>query len=87
MGVVLQGSEGVSEAVEVMVNYTLTREDWDSVQDIAHFAGRPEPASGITSKVRHSYNYTLFPQIDCTRTINFSVLIGMRTNQGRGLLV
>lgn len=51
----LQGSEGVAEAVEVMVNYTLTREDWESVQDVAHFAGRPEPASGISSKVKHRF--------------------------------
>ena len=29
---------------------------------------------------------TVFPQIDRTRTIYFSALIGVRTNQGRGLV-
>ena len=46
-----QEVEGVSEVVEVMQQYDLTREDWDSIIELAHYPGGPEVTSLIVSKV------------------------------------
>lgn len=46
-----QGTEGVSEVISLLDAYDLTREDWDSIVELAHFKGRPDILPLIPSKV------------------------------------
>ena len=47
----LQGGEGVPEVISTMATYDLTKEDWDAMQELAHFTGRPDRVSQIPSNV------------------------------------
>ena len=42
-----------------MKTYDLLKEDWDSIQELAHFNGKPDVVSQIPSKVRIIMVHTL----------------------------
>lgn len=48
----LQGNDGVPEVISSMVTYDLMKDDWDALQELAHFSGRPDRVTQIPSKVR-----------------------------------
>ena len=47
----MQGTDGASMVVSLLDAYDLTREDWDSIVELAHYKGRPEVPSLIPAKV------------------------------------
>ena len=47
----VQSTDGVSDVVDLMSCYCLTREDWDGIVEVCQFPGRPELVSRIPSKV------------------------------------
>lgn len=47
----LQASDGVSEVVSLLEVYDMTRDDWDSVLELAHYSGRTQIMSMIDTKV------------------------------------
>lgn len=46
-----QGTDGVEAVVSTMNYYDLQREDWDSLTELAHFAGQPDIKTKIPSQV------------------------------------
>ena len=45
-------SEGVPQVVQLLNDYDLTREDFDSILEVGQFTGRKEPMSSVPTKVR-----------------------------------
>ena len=48
-------SSGVSRVIQVMEDYDLTKEDWDSIIEVAQFEGQRDPVASIPSKVCAEY--------------------------------
>lgn len=46
-----QGAEGAAQAVQLLDDYQLTREDVDSIMETSVWGGRPDPYSKLDSKV------------------------------------
>ncbi|XP_068736533.1 replication factor C subunit 1-like [Montipora capricornis] len=51
-------SSGVSRVIQVMADYDLTREDWDSVIEVSQFEGHRDPVASIPSKVKAAFTRT-----------------------------
>lgn len=47
-----RGADGASEAVKLLDDYQLIREDVDSIMEISVWGGKPDPYSQLDSKVR-----------------------------------
>lgn len=47
-----RGAEGAPQAVQLMDDYDLIKEDVDNIMEISTWAGRPEPYSKLDPKVR-----------------------------------
>lgn len=45
------GAEGASEAVQLLDDYQLIKEDVDSIMEISVWGGQPDPYSKLDSKV------------------------------------
>ncbi|XP_058888612.1 replication factor C subunit 1-like isoform X2 [Acipenser ruthenus] len=52
------GAEGVSEAVQLMDDYCLMKEDVDNIMDISTWGGRPDPFSKLDPKVKSAFTRT-----------------------------
>ncbi|XP_038051996.1 replication factor C subunit 1-like isoform X1 [Patiria miniata] len=50
-----QETEGVSEVVELLNSYDLTREDFDTVLEVSQFEGRKKPMAGVPPKVKGAF--------------------------------
>lgn len=50
-----KGLDGVQEAVKVMVDYHLTREDLDSIVELTTWPNTKDPLAGIESKVKAAF--------------------------------
>ncbi|XP_063243328.1 replication factor C subunit 1 [Bacillus rossius redtenbacheri] len=50
-----RGVEGVDDAVRVLQAYSLTREDLDSILELAAWPGAPDPMAGVDSKVKAAF--------------------------------
>ncbi|XP_022092745.1 replication factor C subunit 1-like isoform X2 [Acanthaster planci] len=50
-----QESDGVSEVVELLNSYDLTREDFDTVLEVSQFEGKKNPMAGVPSKVKAAF--------------------------------
>ncbi|KAJ7371467.1 replication factor C subunit 1 [Desmophyllum pertusum] len=48
-------SSGVSRVIQVMEDYDLTKEDWDSIIEVAQFEGQRDPVASIPSKVKGAF--------------------------------
>lgn len=48
------GAEGASQAVQLLDNYHLIKEDVDSIMEISVWGGQADPYSKLDSKVRRS---------------------------------
>lgn len=46
------GAEGAGQAVQLLDDYQLVREDVDSIMEISVWGGQPDPYSKLDSKVR-----------------------------------
>ncbi|KAF2356816.1 BRCT domain [Trinorchestia longiramus] len=55
----LSGAEGVAHAVDAMASYGLSREDLDSLGEVAHWTGKPELFSKVDSKVKAAFTRTM----------------------------
>jgi len=53
-----QGNEGIPKVIELMNEYFLTREDFDTILELATWPGDKDPASMIESKVKASFTRT-----------------------------
>ena len=42
----------MAEVVAVMQAYDLVREDWDTINELAHYSTSPDPTDQIASKVQ-----------------------------------
>ena len=42
----------MSQVVQLLEEYDLTREDWDNILELSHYTGRADVMSLITTKVR-----------------------------------
>jgi len=51
-------SSGVSRVIQVMEDYDLTKEDWDSVIELGQFEGFKDPVASIPSKVKSAFTRT-----------------------------
>lgn len=47
-----QGAEGAGQAVKLLDDYQLIKEDVDSIMEISVWGGQPDPYSKLDSKVR-----------------------------------
>ncbi|MGH0157161.1 UNVERIFIED_CONTAM: hypothetical protein FKN15_033129 [Acipenser sinensis] len=52
------GAEGVSEAVQLMDDYCLMKEDVDNIMEISTWGGRPDPFSKLDPKVKSAFTRT-----------------------------
>lgn len=68
------GAEGASEAVQILDNYQLIKEDVDSIMEISVWGNQPEPYSKLDSKVgrsesircrQHSFSICWEPNSHC----------------------
>ncbi|KAJ8336026.1 hypothetical protein SKAU_G00393690 [Synaphobranchus kaupii] len=50
-----RGTEGAPQAVQLMDDYDLIKEDVDSIMEISTWAGRPEPYSKLDPKVKAAF--------------------------------
>ena len=50
------GAEGAAQAVQLLDDYQLVREDVDSIMEISVWGGQPDPYSKLESKVSRSLN-------------------------------
>ncbi|CAH3146276.1 unnamed protein product [Porites lobata] len=48
-------NSGVSRVIQVMEDYDLTKEDWDSIIEVGQFEGQRDPVSSIPSKVKAAF--------------------------------
>ena len=46
----------MAEVVSVMQAYNLVRDDWDTVNELAHYSSTADPTNQIASKVVHIYS-------------------------------
>lgn len=53
-----QINPGVSRVMQVMENYDLTKEDWDSIIEVGQFEGQRDPVASIPSKVKAAFTRT-----------------------------
>ena len=44
-------TEGVPQVVQLLNDYDLTREDFDSILEVSQYSGRKEPMSSVPTKV------------------------------------
>lgn len=56
----LPGNEGVDHVLQFLENYSLTKEDMDSIFELTQWPGKPDPLKNVGSKVKaaltRSYN-------------------------------
>ncbi len=50
-----RGNDGVSEAIKIMENYALTREDLDNLQEITAWPSSKDPFKSVESKVKAAF--------------------------------
>lgn len=50
-----QGAEGAGQAVQLLDDYQLIREDVDSIMEISVWGGQPDPYSKLDSKVGREF--------------------------------
>lgn len=48
-------NSGVSRVIQVMEDYDLTKEDWDSILEVGQFEGQRDPVASIPSKVKAAF--------------------------------
>ncbi len=48
-------SDNVSDVVQLLNDYDLTREDFDSILEVSQYQGNIEPMSAVPTKVRNKY--------------------------------
>lgn len=48
------GADGAAQAVQLLDDYQLVREDVDSIMEISSWGGQPDPYSKLDSKVSRS---------------------------------
>lgn len=48
-------NSGVSRVIQVMEDYDLTKEDWDSIIEVGQFEGQRDPVASIPSKVKAAF--------------------------------
>lgn len=53
------GAEGAAEAVQLLDDYQLIKEDVDSIMEISVWGGQPDPYSKLDSKVRRQQHLTV----------------------------
>lgn len=51
-------SSGVSRVIQVMNEYDLTKEDWESIVEVGQFEGQRDPVASIPSKVKAAFTRT-----------------------------
>lgn len=50
-----KGPDGVADAVQVMDQYSLLREDLDNLLEVTQWPGQPDPLRGVESKVKAAF--------------------------------
>lgn len=56
------GADGAGQAVQLLDNYQLVKEDVDSIMEISVWGGQPDPYSKLDSKVsRRHFRFLVFP--------------------------
>lgn len=63
-----RGAEGASEAVQMLDNYQLIKEDVDNIMEISIWGNQPDPYSKLDSKVRRYSRQYLKIASDCSRS-------------------
>ncbi|EDV23604.1 uncharacterized protein TRIADDRAFT_27705, partial [Trichoplax adhaerens] len=58
-------SEGVTDVIDVMDAYFLTRDDWSNIMDIGLYPGRLDPTTKLSSKVKSAFSraYNKMPHL------------------------
>ncbi|XP_041789343.1 replication factor C subunit 1 isoform X2 [Chelmon rostratus] len=60
------GAEGASEAVQLLDDYQLIKEDVDSIMEISVWGGQPDPYSKLDSKVKAAFTRTYNKEVHMT---------------------
>jgi len=63
------GDKGIDSVVELMNEYGLMREDWDSVCDLVVFHSNSDPRRMIDSKIKSSFTRTFNKQSHGVRAV------------------
>ncbi|MBN3281955.1 RFC1 factor, partial [Polyodon spathula] len=61
-----RGTEGVPEAVQLMDDYCLMKEDVDNIMEISTWGGRPDPFSKLDPKVKSAFTRTYNKEVHLT---------------------
>ncbi|RXM31698.1 Replication factor C subunit 1 [Acipenser ruthenus] len=61
-----RGAEGVPEAVQLMDDYCLMKEDVDNIMEISTWGGRPDPFSKLDPKVKSAFTRTYNKEVHLT---------------------
>nr|XP_046269466.1 replication factor C subunit 1 isoform X2 [Scatophagus argus] len=60
------GAEGAAEAVQLLDDYQLIKEDVDSIMEISIWGGQPDPYSKLDSKVKAAFTRTYNKEVHLT---------------------
>ncbi|XP_042079308.1 replication factor C subunit 1 [Haplochromis burtoni] len=60
------GAEGAAEAVQLLDDYQLIKEDVDSIMEISVWGGQPDPYSKLDSKVKAAFTRTYNKEVHLT---------------------
>ena len=70
-------SSGVSRVIQMMEDYDLTKEDWDSIIEVGQFEGQRDPVASIPSKVCTS-RYLIFIGVSCfVRRLPYNAMLNL----------
>lgn len=77
-----QGTEGVSKVINLMNEYSITREDFDTICELATWPGQKDVTSLIDSKVKASFTrqYNKEAHKNPFTLVNFKKLKGTKLN-------
>ncbi|XP_041642033.1 replication factor C subunit 1 [Cheilinus undulatus] len=79
-----KGADGASEAVQLLDDYQLIREDVDSIMEISVWGGQPDPYSKLDSKVKAAFTRAYNKEVHLTPYSLQAVKKGRRGGGGGG---
>ncbi|KAM8878792.1 replication factor C subunit 1 isoform 2-T2 [Spinachia spinachia] len=79
------GAEGAGQAVQLLDNYQLVREDVDSIMEISVWGGQPDPYSKLDSKVKAAFTRAYNKEVHLTPYSLHVVKKGRRGGPGSEL--
>lgn len=78
------GAEGAAQAVQLLDDYQLIKEDVDSIMEISVWGGQPDPYSKLDSKVKAAFTRTYNKEVHLTPYSLQAVKKGRRGGGGGG---